>query len=335
MDPCTQGLLGASLASSFSKKENVKYACFCGSVGGLVPDLDVLIRSSYDSLLSVEFHRHFTHSLIFVPFLSLVVTFLLHFFIEKKVPLKQIYLFSTLGVFTHGLLDACTSYGTSILWPFYNDRVSLNIISIVDPIYTVILLVFLISSLIKKSPYLSRIAIVVTSSYLLFGFFQYKKLESFIINTAMNRGHNIERILLNPTIGNNILWRTIYQSKGFYYIGAAHLPVFSRITYKDGAKIKVINENQVFPEIEKNSVQRDDIKRFSHFSQGFIYIHPDYENVIADLRYGTLPYDYKSMWGIEVDKNNLNQHVKFKNLRNFTDQHYEEFWDLLNGNLQN
>ena len=54
MDPITQGILGASLASAVSNKKNLRVAAFCGLVGGLVPDLDILIRSEEDSLLSIE-----------------------------------------------------------------------------------------------------------------------------------------------------------------------------------------------------------------------------------------------------------------------------------------
>ena len=38
-----------------------------GCVGGLAPDLDVFIRSSADPLVALEYHRHFTHSLLFIP----------------------------------------------------------------------------------------------------------------------------------------------------------------------------------------------------------------------------------------------------------------------------
>ena len=53
MDPVTQGVLGASFALVVSNKKNLKIAAFCGLVGGLVPDLDILIRSEEDSLLSI------------------------------------------------------------------------------------------------------------------------------------------------------------------------------------------------------------------------------------------------------------------------------------------
>ena len=83
MDPVTQGVLGASIACAVSNKNNVKVAAICGLVGGLVPDLDILIKSEQDSLLSVEYHRHFTHSLFFVPIISLIATVFLFPFMKK------------------------------------------------------------------------------------------------------------------------------------------------------------------------------------------------------------------------------------------------------------
>ena len=80
MDPVSQGLLGAVFAGSFSKKKDMKFTSFCGAMGGIVPDLDVFIRSESNPLLAIEYHRHFTHSLVFVPFGSLIVAFFLYFF---------------------------------------------------------------------------------------------------------------------------------------------------------------------------------------------------------------------------------------------------------------
>ena len=55
--------------------------------------------------------------------------------------------------------------------------------------------------------------------------------------------------------------------------------------------------------------------------------------MIADLRYGMLPYDDKSLWGIEINEKEPNKHVFFKNIRNFDDKVYDKFWDMLKGNL--
>ena len=166
MDPVTQGILGASIACAVSNKSDVKVAAICGLVGGLVPDLDVLIKSEQDSLLSVEYHRHFTHSLFFVPIISLLVAFSLFPFLKKYTKLKNIYIYSFVGVLSHGLLDACTSYGTSLIWPISNIRVSWNIISIIDPIFTFIIMIFLFLCILKKSIKIVRIGLTLSFSYI-------------------------------------------------------------------------------------------------------------------------------------------------------------------------
>ena len=334
MDPLTQGLLGAGLAASFAKKDKLKLAAICGALGGMAPDLDVFIRSSTDQLLFIEYHRHFTHSLAFVPFGGLIVAAFLYLFFRNKESFKHVYIFATLGVLTHGLLDACTSYGTRLLWPFSDFRVSWNIISIIDPIYTITLLVFLVLALFRKSPLLMRVGLVLSFLYMAFCFIKHEKVKSFIADIAKDRGHEVERILLNPTIGNNILWRSVYQSGGNYYIDAVYMPSFATPIMQEGMKIKVINKETVFPELGASSVQREGIRRFSYFSQDYIYIHPDHENMIADLRYGTLPYDDKSLWGIKVDLDQPEKHVTFGNLRNINDKHYDEFWLMLNGKFK-
>jgi len=333
MDPCTQALLGAGLAGSLAKKDKLKIAIISGGIGGLAPDLDILIRSSNDPLLSIEYHRHFTHSLAFVPLGAMVVALFLYVFLKNKTSFKHIYLFTCLGFFSHGLLDSCTSYGTSLFWPISNNRVAWNIISIIDPIYTLSLLIAVLLCLKYNSILLIRVGLIFSCIYLTLGFIKHQNILNYINKIAEQRGHKIERILLNPTIGNNILWRTIYEFENFYYISAVYMPFFSEPLIKNGSKLKVINKENVFPELGKGSLQRMDIIRFSYFSQNYIYFHPEYENVIADLRYGTLPYDDKSLWGIEIDTNNKENHVKFLNLRKFNNEHYKEFWTLLKGDF--
>ena len=334
MDPCTQGLLGASLSCSFAKKNELKLAFICGVIGGLAPDLDILIKSENDPLLAIEYHRHFTHSFFFVPIVSaFLASFLFLIYYRNKVSFRKIYFFSTLGVLTHGLLDSCTSYGTMLFWPISNDRVAWNVISIVDPIYSLILLISLLFCLIKKSRLLINVGFICSLIYIQFGFFKYNQIEKYVIALSEKRGHKVERILLNPTIGNNFLWRSVYQYESKYYIDAIYMPLFGDTLMKEGDRVEVIDKENVFSSIPKESTQRKDILRFAFFSQDFIYIHPLYKNVIADLRYGTLPYDSKSLWGIEIDLENNDKHVNFKSLRNFNKENYDEFWDMLKGNL--
>ena len=78
MDPITQGTFGGLFSQFFSSKKKITVATIIGVLAGLAPDLDVFIKSSYDPLLSLEYHRQFTHSFIFIPLGALIVTCLLY-----------------------------------------------------------------------------------------------------------------------------------------------------------------------------------------------------------------------------------------------------------------
>ena len=240
-------------------------------------------------------------------------------------------IYTSLGVLSHGLLDSLTSYGTSILWPFSKERIAWNFISIVDPVFTFILLIFLTFCLLFKSKKFINVGLTFSLIYLFVCIYQQYRVKNFIINNASKRGHEIERILIKPTIGNNILWRSIYQNKEHYVIDAVYQPFFSKAKIFEGMTEKVIDTETIFPKLKLNSKQREDIRRFSHFSNQYIYVHPDFDNVIADLRYSKFPYDNKSLWGIQIDFDNQNNHVEFLNLREFTKKDFKKFWQLLNG----
>lgn len=104
------------------QKQHLVVAGVLGLLSGLAPDLDALIKSQSDPLLALEFHRQFTHSLFFIPIGSLICALVLHHLIAKRrgLSFKQSWLFCALGYGTHALLDACTTYGTQLLWPLTN-----------------------------------------------------------------------------------------------------------------------------------------------------------------------------------------------------------------------
>ena len=158
MDPLSQGVIGAVAAQQKTTKNHFVIATILGFLSGMAADLDIFIRSSNDPLLYLEFHRQFTHSLIFIPiggFLCAIFFYYL-FLRNKDITFKQTYIYSTLGYATHGLLDSCTTYGTQLLWPFTDDRVAWNTISIIDPLFTIPLLSLIILAVIKKKKIISK-----------------------------------------------------------------------------------------------------------------------------------------------------------------------------------
>jgi len=335
MDPLSQAFIGSGVAQSFSKKGvQVRQALFCGAIGGLMPDIDILIRSNIDPLKAIEYHRHFTHSLFFIPFGGLFVAallWLIFFRKNKKQKFSIIYLFSTLGYATHGLLDSCTAYGTQILWPFSDYRASWSVISIIDPLFTLPLIAFCILSYFKKERKYARSGIYLCMIYLLYGFYNQLSAKSYILDVAKNRGHEVEKIFMNPSLANNILWRSVYKSGNNYYIDAVNVRPFRNTVFYKGSKVEAIDKELVFDKIPKGSKQRDDIRRFSHFTKGYIYLHPNSNNVIADLRYSAVPNDIESLWGIKIDEENPQNHVKFISLRKVGSKQRQNFVGMVKG----
>jgi inner membrane protein len=335
MDPISQGVLGAVVSQSFAKnKKEVGLACLCGTLGGLAADLDIFIRSKSDPLLHIEYHRHFTHSLAFIPIGGLLVTLFIWGIMRwrNKINFWSVYLFATLGYATHGLLDACTSYGTRLFWPFSNMRVSWNLVSIIDPVFTVPLLLFIMLSVVKKSRKIAQVGLCLALLYLGAGFIQQQRVAAEVESIARERGHSIERMFLNPTFGNNILWRSIYQVNGHFYVDAVRAPWFLSVSYKEGSSVPVLDSNKDFPDTPTDSIKWKDIERFSYFSQGYIYRYPYRENVIGDIRYGTLPYDLRSLWGLDISGSS-DVHAPFLSLRNFDQSTRDRLWQMIFGGV--
>ena len=151
MDPISQGTSGTS--PDHRKRNNFAKITLIGCLAGMAPDLDVLIQSNEDPILFLEFHRQFTHSLIFIPIGALIVASALFPFFKKTLAFNVVYLAALLGYATHALLDACTSYGTLLFWPFSDVRIAWNNVSVVDPLFTVPALILVICAISLKRLY--------------------------------------------------------------------------------------------------------------------------------------------------------------------------------------
>jgi len=151
--------MGAALSLSAAKKTEARYAAAAGFVAALLADADVLISSPGDTLVNLEFHRHFSHALVFIPIGALLAALLLWPWLRRRLEFGRIYLFALLGYATAGLLDACTSYGTHLLWPFSDTRIAWSIIAIVDPLFSLILLVAVILAWKRCKPEPARIGL--------------------------------------------------------------------------------------------------------------------------------------------------------------------------------
>ena len=330
MDPLSQGTVGAAFAQSTANKNNIFKIGIIGFLAGLAPDLDVLIRSSNDPILFLEYHRQFTHSLFFIPFGSLIVAFLLFPLVKRSMRFKTVYLASLLGYATHGLLDACTSYGTQLFWPFSNERVTWNNISIIDPLFTIPILIFVGTAIKTRKRLFSFFAIGWATFYLSLGFVQYERTLLTAIELAHSRGHNAERLTLKPSFGNLILWKSIYQHEEKFYVDAIRTVRSS--TWCSGENIRMFDYQQHLPNLDEDSQQKKDIERFRWFSQDYLGFDEE-KNLVTDVRYSMIPNQITQMWGLVIDdQQDVNEHAIWWTSRSLEQSQFDLFKEMLSGN---
>lgn len=149
MDSITQAVLGASIQGALLGRWQGRRALLYGAMLGTLPDLDVIIDYG-DAVADMTYHRGFSHSLFVLSALALALTLL----IRKLRPdpgysARRLFLTLWLVLITHPLLDAFTSYGTQLLWPLQTPPVAWSSVFIIDPLYTLPLLVAVIVGLVR------------------------------------------------------------------------------------------------------------------------------------------------------------------------------------------
>lgn len=330
MDIFTQGLTGAIVAASAARKEHLRPALAIGFFAGMLADIDILIRAADDPLFNIEFHRHFTHALLFVPIGGLIATLLAWPLARRALPLPAIALYAVLGYLPSGLLDACTSFGTQLLWPFSDTRVAWNIISIIDPVFSLALFVGLVYSWRRQQAQPARIGASIALVYLLLGFVQHERVEEFATRIARERGHNVARLEVKPTLGNIVLWRVIYENSPTFHVDAVHASPWAGLRHYPGGSMTQFTP-QSLPGLEPGSVLAGDIARFARLSDDYLVIHPERPGVLGDVRYAMLPHSTLPLWGVALDLNRQDQHTSLLTFRHINASGREEFLAMLRG----
>ncbi|MEZ9470107.1 metal-dependent hydrolase [Vibrio lentus] len=332
MDPLTQGVLGASLSQSVSKKQHLVVAGVLGLLSGLAPDFDAFIRSQSDPLLALEFHRQFTHSLLFIPIGSLICALVLHPLIAKTrgLSFKQSWLYCALGYGTHALLDSCTTYGTQLFWPLTNERFAWNTISIIDPVYTLPILILLVFAIWKRDPWLARVAFLWALIYPTLGMIQRDRAEAVGWQLAQERQHTPIRLEAKPSFANILVWKVVYETEHRYYVDAVR--VGTSVKTYPGESIAKLDVSLDFPWLDLNSQQAKDIERFRWFSNGYVAQDPADEMRIIDIRYSMVPNQLSTLWSIKLEPSvDSEMHVRYETHRDNAPESRQIFLDMLKG----
>jgi len=330
MDIVTQGLLGAAMAQSAAPGRDIRRALGIGLFAGLLADADVLIQSEGDALLTLEYHRHFTHALLFIPLGALVAALLLWPWLRKSMSFPAVYRYSLLGYLLSGVLDALTSYGTYLYWPFSDARAAWNLIAVVDPLFTLLLLGGVVFAVIRASPRPVHLALLCCLGYLSLSAFQQARVAQAMQQVAAARGDRAEAIAVKPTMGNIVLWRVVYLTRD-EIVADAMQAVGRELVHYPGDRVARISPAALDKIAPPGSVLHDDLRTFHRLSDGYLAWHPQHPGVIGDARYAMLPDRLRPLWGIGIDPAQPQRHAELLTFRQTGAADRTRFFCMLRG----
>lgn len=285
MDSLTQIVLGAAVAELTLGKKIGNKALLWGAVCGTIPDLDILMNPFLTDLQELGAHRGFSHSILFSCILAPILGFLLWFMYEKKeASWKEWTLLCFLSLVTHPLLDAFTSYGTQLFLPFSNYRVAINTIFIVDPLYTLPMLLCLLAVLFinRKKPardWVNKTGFIISHTYLLFTVANKLLIDHKFQQAIERKELPVKRFMSYPMPLQNILWTCTAESENGFYVG-----YYSWMDKDDNIRFRYISKNDRGIDGLKKSFA---IKRLYWFSSGYLaFTRKEGELYANDLRFG-------------------------------------------------
>jgi inner membrane protein len=286
LDSLTQIVLGASVGEAVLGKKVGNKALLYGAIAGTIPDLDVIFGIYTDTITAIEWHRGFSHSLFFSLLLAPILGWLVNK-LERKLKLgwKPWAKLFFLGLFTHPILDAFTTWGTQLFWPFPT-RIALNSIFVIDPLYTLPFLVCTVSVLFyqrdsNKRNHLNKLGLLFSTFYLL----STVVVKQVVIQQFEKALHSQEitytQLSSRPAAFSTILWNANIDTPDAYLIG--DYSIF------DTQSIRFIK----YPKKRNASTKMlgyPNVQRLISISKGwFILEQKKNEWYFNDLRFGTIP----------------------------------------------
>jgi inner membrane protein len=224
MDSITQAVLGAAIGEAILGQKIGKKGAFIGAAVATIPDLDVALYLFYDSFEMLSIHRGISHSIL----LGFIGASLIAFFLKKitwtsSCSYKRLWLFSWLALFTHVILDTFTAYGTQLFLPFSDKRVGFDSINVVDPVYTIPMIVGLILSLFffknatNRAIY-NKIGLAISSFYLLATLVNKTAVNHHFESEFTKEKINYTSLLTMPVGIANVQWYGVAKDNKNIYI---------------------------------------------------------------------------------------------------------------------
>ncbi|QGW66137.1 metal-dependent hydrolase [Lysobacter soli] len=297
MDSFTQIVLGAAVAAAIAPPQHRRAALLAGAALGTLPDLDVLPINliTDDPVARMTWHRSWSHSLLVLPFVAWALWAWFRSRGGRVAQSPTRWFWAMQGaLLTHPLLDAFTVYGTQLLWPLPTQPVMWSSVFIIDPLYTVWLLLACVVAWFARERRIAQPALVAGLA-----------LSSLYLGLSLVAKHQVERAAEQalasqdlatatrfsvPMPFNILLWRVVAMTPEGFVEGERSLvadsgPMQFRRHASDVAAMEQVRD---FPAVQ----------RLQWFNRGFMKAQVrEGELVLSDLRMGAEP-DYSFRFAV-------------------------------------
>jgi inner membrane protein len=342
MDGLTQAVLGAACGQAVAGHKLGRKAAWFGALGGILPDFDILagLAGPWSSMLH---HRGVSHSLWFGPLVGSLLGYALWRLYRRgyqrglaagvgatgppalEAPttpstgppqsspphpgapgmLRYWMLLFVVAILTHPLLDVFTTYGTQLLAPFDRHRFALNGVGIIDPIYTItIVIALLVGAFTKRRPGVGRVAATValtlTTAYLFWGVALNATAERYVLAQLHASGIHDAEVRCYPTLLQLFLRRAVAKTPERFYVGYVN-------TLREQRKVPLKSAPRLRHPLVDDLRRSERGKLFSWFAMGQVAatVTPQkgggHVVELSDMRYGLPSGDAKrSFWGIRA-----------------------------------
>ncbi len=223
MDSITQMALGASLGELALGRKVGRKAMAWGALAGTIPDLDVIASPFITAAQALRLHRGPTHSLFFAfvaaPLLGLLVARIHRKRNDAHADWKGWAWLFFLGLWTHPLIDWLTVYGTQLFWPITDHPYGLGALFIIDPLYSVPILIALVRSWFttddRKRLRWNRAALIFSTLYACWGIGVKYHVEALAWDNLREQGLElqVDRVLAKATPLNTIAWDVLARGR--------------------------------------------------------------------------------------------------------------------------
>lgn len=294
MDPLTQIALGSAIGTvTLGRKVGARKAAIVGGIIAELPDIDMFFPSSSVIDTYVD-HRGPTHSilmhLVAMPAFGEALRFL-----DKRLRGERWLCYGVVFALlsTHALLDGFTTYGTKLLWPVFAEPISWSSIFIIDPLYSLPLVVALLVSLFSPAqqgamPLGGRArrtaswGLILSSAYMGWTLAARELAETKVLDALAAGDIRYQRMTVIPLPFNSLVWR------GLAVDGDRYVNVY--VSLLDSDMQAPLHEHRRNLMLADALPDQQPVDRIAWFSHGFHALERKGDDILLrDLRLGVEP----------------------------------------------